>query len=156
MREVQLRRSATDRHRYEIDGVGWLRGLGLTRTKAEAGATSGHGWVFEPRGWTGRRAEALDGISHLPLAEYRSTRKLSHGGSIVWRSRTYELASTSTWKSRFALSLGEEQLLELRVKSFGKQPVALRVAPALEAEPGLVLFACWLCQGFVSHDAAAG
>ena len=155
MREVQLSRSGADRRRYEIDGIGWLRSVGLLRLRAEAGDSGGQHWAFEPRGWAGHRAEALDGLSGLPVAEYRRTAKLSHGGMITWRSREYHLGPASRWRQRYAISLGEEQLAEIAVKGRGKQPVTLYLAPALETEPGLVLFACWLCQGFVTQSSAS-
>ena len=106
MREVVLTRSATDRRRFEIEGLGWLRSSGLVRPRTEAGVTGGQHWAFEPRGWTGGRAEALDGVSGLPVGEYRRTGTLSHAGTVTWQSRSYDLASTSRWRERFALSLG--------------------------------------------------
>ena len=155
MREVQLSRSGADRRRYEIDGIGWLRSVGLFRLRAEAGTTGDRHWAFEPRGWAGGRAEALDGASGLPVADYRRTAKLSHGGTITWQSRAYDLRPASRWQQRYVVSLGEQQLAEIAVKGRSKQPVTLRIAPSLEAEPGLVLFACWLCQGFVTQSSAA-
>ena len=155
MREVQLTRSGEDRRRYEIDGTGWLRTVGLFRFRAEAGTDRGTGWAFRPRGWASSRVEVLDALSNLPVAEYRRTGKLSYDGTISWRSRSYDVRRTSTWHQRFALFLGEEQVLELEVKSVWKRPVVLRIAPALESEPGLVLFACWLCQRFVSQQAGS-
>ena len=155
MREVQLTRSGEDRRRYEIDGIGWLRNEGLLRLRSEAGTDHGGGWTFQPRGWTGRRFEVLDAVSSQPVAEYRRTGKLTYDGTITWRSRSYDIRRTSAWRQHFSLFLDGEQVLELEVKSFGKRPVVLRIAPILESEPGLVLFACWTCQRFVSQQAGA-
>ena len=103
----------------------------------------------------GGRAEALDALSGLPVGEYRRTAKLSQDGSVVWHSRTYELRATSKWRSHYALFLDNEPLVELEVKSFGRQPVLLRLAPDIESEPGLVLFVCWLAQRFTAQSAGA-
>ncbi len=156
VREVELTRSATDRSRYELEGLGWLRSSGLLRPRTEAGVTGGQHWTFVPRGWTGGRAEALDGVSGLPVGDYRRTGKLSYAGTVTWHSRSYDLASTSRWRQRFAVSLGEHPLVELDVKGRAKRPVTLRIASSVESEPGLVLFACWLCQRFTTQASSGG
>ena len=46
--------------------------------------------------------------------------------------------------------------MELDVKGRAKRPVILRIAPSGESEPGLVLFACWLCQRFVTQASSGG
>ena len=94
-------------------------------------------------------------MSGLPVAEYRRTAKMTHDGIVSWRSRTYDVRATSKWRSHYALFLGDEPLVELEVKSFGKRPVILRLAPSVEHEPGLVHFVCWLCQRFVAQNSSS-
>ncbi len=157
MREVRLRRSGDDRRRYEIGGVGWLRSAGWLTQKADAGtgAAAEPEWTFEPRGWTGGKAEALDRRSSLPVGGYHRAKALSHAGSVSWASRTYDLARTRGWRQRYLLSLDAQSVIALEVKGYGKQPVRLSISPTLADEPGLVLFTCWLCQLFAAQDAGA-
>jgi hypothetical protein len=159
MRKLGLTRSVDDRRRWEIVGIGWLRSAGWLSQRAAAGREPFTGaagdWAFEPRGWTGGRAEALDPGTGLRLGGYRRTSVISHNGTVTWGGRDYELARTSSWRQHFRLSLDGEPAADLAVKSLGRTRVELTLTPLLEHEPGLVLFVCWLCQLFVAQDSAA-
>lgn len=156
MREVELRRSARDRRLFEAEGVGWLRHDRWLSHRGEGGSVGSAAaeWSFEPRGWTGGRAEALDRRSGLPIGGYRRTAAFSQDGEVTWAGRVHELGRASRWRSRFRLADGPATLLELDVRGHGSRPVTLRVDPALDGEPGLVLFACWLGRLFAAQAAA--
>lgn len=155
MREVQLLRSAEDRRRYEIDGVGWLRSASWLSGRGESGAADATSaeWAFEPRGWAGGRAEALDLRSGMPIGGYRRTATFTHRGEVTWAGRLHTLRTTSSWRQRFELDRDGVAVVALQVRGYGRAPVTLSVAP--DVEPGLVLFTCWLCRLFVTQDSAA-
>lgn len=157
MREVELRRSPADRRLFEAQGVGWLRTASWLSQRGEAGAAGSTTaeWAFEPRGWTGARAEAIDRRSGLPIGGYRRTGTFSQDGEVTWGGRVHGLGRASRWRQRFRLVDGRATLLELDVRGYGRRPVTLRVDPALEGQPGLVLFACWLGTQFVAQASAA-
>ena len=155
MREGTLTRSAEDRRRFELEGYGWLRSEGWLTHKAGAGATSGAGWRFEPQGWTGGRAEALDATSGLPVGVYRRTGSFRQRGTVTWGARSYELTGVGWAGERFQLSSDGATLVELKVRGWGKKRVALTIDESLDREPGLVLFTCWLVQLLVEQSSAA-
>ncbi len=156
MREVELQRSPEDRRLYEIEGVGWLRSASWLSLRGEAGGVGSTvaEWAFEPRGWTGGQAEAIDRRSGLPIGGYQRTRTFSEDGEVTWGGRVHELGRVSRWRSRFQLSDGHATLLVLDVRGYGSRPVTLRVDAALDGQPGLVLFASWLGRLFVAQTAS--
>lgn len=155
MRQLALQRSADDRRRYEIAGVGWLRGAGRLTQRAAAGRVVGATeWEFEPRGWTGGRAEALAAGTGALIGDYRRASAFSHRGEVGWGPTQLRIASDGRWGHLYALSVGEVPVLRLRVHALGGRRVTLDVDAAWEREPGLVLFACWLGQLFAGQDTA--
>ncbi|MEZ5096480.1 MAG: hypothetical protein R2731_10375 [Nocardioides sp.] len=157
MQEMELVRSPDDRRRYELAGIGWLRSSSWLSNRAEAGTTAAAPqWAFEPRGWSGGKAEAIDLRSGMPMGGYRRTGAFSHRGEVSWGGRMFEVSKASSWRQRYRLADGAATLAELDVKGYGKRPARMRVEPGVvAAEPGLVLFTCWLCQLFVSQDTAS-
>ncbi len=158
MHEVELLRSAGDRRLFEIEGVGWLRTASWLSHRGEAGVVGSAvaEWAFEPRGWTAGRAEALDRRSGLPLGGYRRMKTFGPDGEVTWGGRVHELERASSWRSRLRLDGGGATLLQLDVRGYGRRPATLRVDPALDGQPGLVLFVCWLGTLLVTQTAAAG
>ena len=150
-----LTRSVEDRKRFDLEPWGWLRGKGWLTEKSDAGTPTGTVWHFEPRGWTGGRAEALDAVSGQAVGDYRWTGSFRRRGTVTWGARSYELASEGWFGKRYELRAEDRTFVGLEVKGWGRRPVTIEVDESLDAEPGLVLFSCWLVQLFVAQDAAA-
>ncbi len=155
MHEGTLTRSVEDRRRFELEGYGWLRSEGWLSHKAESGSTTGAGWRFEPTGWTGGRAEALDAMSGLPVGDYRRTGSFRQRGTVTWGARSYELTGVGWGGQRFQLTSGGTILVELKARSWGRSRVTLTIDESLDREPGLVLFTCWLVQLLLEQSSAA-
>ncbi len=155
MGELQLVRSVDDRRRFELAGVGWVRSTGWLTQRADAGRVVGASeWHFEPRGWTGGRAEALATGTGEVVGTYRRTSRWNHDGEVTWGRTTLRVGRAGFWRSRYVWSVGDQPVLELGVHPLSRRRVTLTLESAWQRDPGLVLFACWLGQLFVSQDSA--
>ena len=152
MAELELTRSADDRRRYEVEGVGALRFAGAfsRRATAEAGGAS---WSFDGRGLWQRTIQASDAAGTVVGSFDR--RSWGRGGKLRWNGRELELRPASRWKDRYALVEGEDELAILEGKGWGKRPVKLSVGDPATTEPGLLLFAAYLVRRFAEDTASA-
>jgi hypothetical protein len=150
--ELELTRSAHDRRRYEVDGVGALRLAGLFSRAATAEA-AGASWSFAGRGLWQRTVEASDAAA--TVVGCFDARTWGRGGKLRWRDRELELRPASRWKDRYALVENERELALLEGKGWGKRPVKIRVDESGAADPGLLLFATYLVRRFAEDTASA-
>jgi len=150
--ELELTRSAGDRRRYEIEGVGAIQLGGLlSRTAtAEAGAA---GWTFRRVGFWQRTVEATDAIDAV-VGSF-TPRGMKRGGPVRWGGRELELRPASRWKERYALVDGDRELAVLDGKGWGKRPVKIVLDDAGAVEPGLLLFAAFVVRGLAEDAGAA-
>lgn len=147
-------RSADDKRRYDLEGLGWLQGGSWLKLSAEASTPSG-GWSFEAKGWSGGRAEATSSRSGAVEGRYERTSAWSHRGVITWFGQSYDFVKTSTWRYRFQLLQDEVTLLEIEANFSQKKPAVARLEEGADIDPGLVFFAVWLTRLFVAQDSAA-
>jgi hypothetical protein len=152
MAELELTRSAGDRRRYEVEGVGALRLAGAfsRRATAEAGGAS---WSFHGRGFWQQTIEAYDAAGTV-VGSFDRRSWGRRGGRLRWNGRELELRPASVWKDRYALVEGERELAVLEGKDWGKRPVKIRVDDLGAAEPGLLLFATYLVRRFAEDTAS--
>jgi hypothetical protein len=152
--EVELTRSADDRRRYELAGYGAERWAGRLSSAAELEARDARTYAATFRGWTRQAARVVDAAGN-EVGGYRGASWRSHDGAVTWRSVAYEVRKESAWRNHYSLRLLEGPVLRLEARLWGRRPVKVSlVEPGLE--PGLVLFAVWLVQTFVSQDASSG
>ncbi len=152
MAELELTRSADDRRRYEVDGVGALRlGGFLSRgATAEAGTAE---WSFARRGFWQRTVEATDATGDV-VGSFQPG-KLRRGGALRWGVRDLELRPASRWRERYALVDGDRELAALDGKGWGKRPVKIAVDDPAAVDPGLLLFATFVVRGLAEDAGAA-
>jgi hypothetical protein len=149
--ELELTRSAGDRRRYEIEGVGAIRlgGLFARGATAEADAAT---WTFRRVGFLQRAVEATDAIDTV-VGSF-APRKMHRGGALRWGGRELELRPASRWKERYALGDGGREIAVLDGKGRGKRPVKITLDDPGAVEPGLLLFAAFIVRG-PAEDAGA-
>jgi hypothetical protein len=152
MPELELVRSAGDRRRYEVEGVGALQLGGLFSRSATAEA-DGAAWTFRRTGFWQRTVEATDAIDNV-VGSFEP-RKMKRGGALVWGGRELELRPASRWKERYALADGEREVAVFEGKGWGKRPVRITVDDAGAVEPGLLLFAAFVVRGLAEDASAA-
>jgi hypothetical protein len=150
--ELELTRSAGDRRRYEVDGVGALRlgGVFSRGATAEADAAT---WAFRRTGFWKTRIEATD-ASDMVVGSFEP-RRMRRGGELRWGGRELELRPASRWKERYALADGDRELAVLDGKGWGKRPVKITIEDAAAVEPGLRLFAAFVVRGLAEDAGAA-
>jgi hypothetical protein len=152
MAELELTRSADDRRRYEVAGIGALRLAGAfsRRATAQAGDAS---WSFDGRGLWQRTITASDAAGSVVGSFDR--RSWGRGGKLRWQGRELELRPASRWKDRYALVDGDRELAVLEGKGWGRRPVKLDVDDPAATDPGLLLFAAYLVRRFAEDTASA-
>src|SRR3954447_1459583 len=152
MPELELVRSAGDRRRYEVEGVGALQlGGPFSRSAtAEADATA---WTFRRTGFWQRTVEATDAIDNV-VGSF-APRKMKRGGGLVWGGRELGRGRASRWKERYALADGDRELAVFEGKGWGKRPVKITVDDPAPVEPGLLLFAVFVVRGLAEDAGAA-
>jgi hypothetical protein len=147
--DLELTRSKSDRRLYELNGTGRLRLEGLFSRKATADA-DGSLWRFARTGFWGRRIEATDAAGSL-VGEFEQ-HSFRRGGAIRWAGRELVIRPASSWRERYALAEGEDELALLSGKSWGRRPVTISLEDAKAVEPGLLLFAAFVVRG-LAEDA---
>ena len=156
MAELELTRTKEDRRLYALEGVGTLRleGLSGRRATAEAG---GSRWQLGRVGFWQRTIHATDESGDV-AGEF-DPRTIRRGGSLRWRARELELRPATIWSERYALADGEQELVVIEGKSWGKRPIRITIEDPRALEPGLLLFAAFVVRGLAedaSSSAAAG
>jgi hypothetical protein len=150
--ELQLVRVPGDRRLYALDGVGTLRLTGLTARTALAEAADRR-WAFAGRGFWRREVEARDEAGAV-VGEFEP-RTVRRGGTVRWNGRELALRPSSSWRERYALASGDQELLVLEGKSWGRRPVRLTVLEPGEVDPGLLLFAAFVVRRLAEDAATA-
>jgi hypothetical protein len=152
MAELELTRSRDDRRRYDVDGVGALRLVGVFSRAATAEAAGGS-WSFDRRSFWQRTIDASDAAGTVVGSfEPRTVRR---GGMVCWGNRELELRPASMFKERYALADGERELAIFDGKGWGKRPVRITIDDPAAIEPGLVLFAAYLVRRLAEDASSA-
>jgi hypothetical protein len=150
--ELALTRSADDRRRYELAGLGSLRRPRLLSRDAEV--TTRDGVVrtthLSP---TGKYAQITDAHGGQ-VGEYARTRWTDHSGTVTWRGLPYDLTVESHWRNRYLLSHHGSDVVRVACRGWGKKPATLELLDP-RVDPGLVLFTTWLVQTFVEMNSSA-
>ena len=153
MAELALTRSVDDRRRYELDGVGSIRRVGLFSRGAELHTVTGRMLNARSRGFAGRTSDATDEASGT-VGQFVQAWKLKRTGTLTWRGLPHEVTTESSWRNRYLLSRDGRALLTVQCRGWGRTPARLTVHDDT-LDPGLALFTTWLVQQFVESDAAA-
>jgi hypothetical protein len=156
MTELELTRTPGDRRRYALEDIGTIHLEGLFARSANAEAGSDH-WQFVRSGFWQRVMQAMDATGNV-VGEFRP-RDLRRGGTLEWARRELTLRPASSWRERYALADGDEELVILDGKSWGRRPVAVSIPDGRAVEPGLLLFACFVVRQLAvnaANDSAAG
>ena len=122
MTELELIRTPDDRRRYALEDVGTLCLEGLFSRSANAEAGSDH-WHFARTGFWQRVMQATDAAGTV-VGEYRP-RDLRRGGTLEWAGRELRLRPASSWRERYALADGDEELVIFDGRSWGRRPVSV-------------------------------
>jgi hypothetical protein len=96
MGELELTRSAGDRHLYALGDVGTLRLKGWASGAASAEAR-GRSWEIARRGLWRRAVEATDAAG---TTVGRFTARARRGGTLRWLDRELMLRPASRWRDR--------------------------------------------------------
>jgi hypothetical protein len=156
MTELELTRTPGDRRRYALEDIGTIHLEGLFARSANAEAGSDH-WQFVRSGFWQRVMQATDAAGNV-VGEFRP-RDLRRGGTLEWAGRELTLRPASSWRERYALADGDEELVILDGKSWGRRPVSVSIPDGQAVEPGLLLFACFVVRQLAvnaANDSAAG
>jgi hypothetical protein len=156
MTELELIRTPGDRRRYALEDIGTIHLEGLFARSANAEAGSDH-WQFVRSGFWQRVMQATDATGNV-VGEFRP-RDLRRGGKLEWAGRELRLRPASSWRERYALADGDDELVILDGKSWGRRPVSVSIPDGQPVEPGLLLFACFVVRQLAvnaANDSAAG
>ena len=156
MTELELIRTPGDRRRYALEDIGTIHLEGLFARSANAEAGSDH-WQFVRSGFWQRVMQATDATG-IVVGEFRP-RDLRRGGTLEWAGRELTLRPASSWRERYALADGDEELVILDGKSWGRRPVSVSIPDGQAVESGLLLFACFVVRQLAvnaANDSAAG
>jgi hypothetical protein len=152
MNELELIRTADAGRLYALEGIGRLRFEGLLSRSATAEAGSDH-WHFARYGFWQRVMQATDAAGNV-VGEFRP-RELRRGGTLNWAGRELTLRSASSWRERYALADGENELVILGGKNWGRRPVSVTILNPDAIEPGLLFFACFVVRQLAVNAANA-
>jgi hypothetical protein len=87
------------------------------------------------------------------VGEFRP-RDLRRGGTLDWTGRELALRPAGSWRERYALADGDEELVILDGKSWGRRPVSVSILDGQLVEPGLLLFACFVVRQLAVNAAS--
>lgn len=154
MLELELTRTESDRRLYALAGVGTIRLEGLFSRAATADA-DGTRWRFV-RSSRWRPAAVATDEAGVTVGDFQP-RGLRRGGAVHWAGSELTLRPASSWRERYALADGEQELVLLDGKGWGRRPVKVALADLGAVDAGLLLFATFLVRG-LAEDAqgAAG
>jgi hypothetical protein len=158
MADLELKRSPDDRRLYALEGVGTVRveGWRSPRATAETGSRS---WHFTRHGFWRRAVEATDAFGgnagmFAPRARRRGGRG-GRGGALQWGGRDFMLRPASVGRERFALAVGDRELVVFDGKGWGRQPVRVTAEDPTALDPGLLLFTAFVVQGLADDAGSA-
>jgi hypothetical protein len=151
MAVIELTRSREDRRLYELGPLGSLRLEGLLSRRATA-TSAGMTWRIGRAGMFGRHIYAL-GSGGAVVGEFEP-RAIRRGGELRWSNQSFELRPASSWRERYALAVGDQELALFEGKGWGRRPVKLEILRPEGIEPGLLLFTAFVVRG-LAEDASA-
>ena len=156
MTELRLRRDPDDRNRYVLDGVGDMRVGKWYERGATLSAVSGESWEMKPATWTSS-VTATDS-SGAEVASYEPRGTFKRGGEIELADsgERYDLKPSSSWRNRYALWAGGEELAAVETTGWSGQEVAVGVSEGTPVDPLLLRMACFLVRRFGEDEATAG
>jgi hypothetical protein len=70
--------------------------------------------------------------------------------------KRYDLKPSSSWRHRYALWAGDEELAAVETSGWSGQEVAVGVSAGAPVDPLLLLIACFLVRRFGEDEATAG
>ena len=140
---LELTRTAGERRRYVLDGVGALRLDGVLSPGATAETATGQ-WRFGPRGLWQRQVEAVTAAG--TWAGEFAPHGIRRGGVIHWGARDLTLLPAGPLREHYTLAEGGRELARLDGRSWGHRPVTARLSTPGAVDPGLLLFACFLVR----------
>ena len=149
MIELDLTRTAGDRRRYHLDGVGSLRLEGFFSRGATAEAATGT-WHFGRHGFWQRQMEATGPAGDV-AGEF-APRSIRRGGALLWGDRELTLQPISPLRERYLLAEGDREIARIDGRSWGRRPVTVTLAEPEAIDPGLLLFACYVVRQ-LAHNA---
>jgi hypothetical protein len=150
MPELELTRTPGGRRRYTLEGVGALRLQGLFSRAAIADA-DGQSWRFTRRGLFSQASDATDATG-ASVGVFEPSGVVRRGGTVRWAGRELALRPASSWRERYALAAGDQELAQIDGKGWGRRPVKITVDDVGAVEPGLLLFAAFIVRG-LAEDA---
>jgi hypothetical protein len=154
MAELALTRSAGDKRRYELDGIGTLR-LGGWATRWATAAAGERKWGFARRGILGTVVQATDPAGTV-VGSFAG-RSIKRGGALRWQDHDYALQPDSRWRERYALVDGDRTLATMEGHAWGKRPVRVDLPDdGARVDPGLLLFTAFVVRALAGDAAAAG
>lgn len=152
--EFELTRVPGDRRLYALGGIGTLRLRGMLLRSATASACDGT-WRFTRRSVWQRSLRATDALGR-EVGTFRP-REIRRGGTVRWRGREYSVRPDSVLRERYALALGDRDLVMIEATGCwgwgARRPVRLRLEHPDAVENGLLLFASFVVRTLA--DAAA-
>jgi len=151
--ELELRRVSGERRLYALGDLGTLRLEGLLSRSATAVADASR-WQINSRGFLRTLVRATDAGSGAVAGEF-TPNSFRRGGALVWNGRELALRASSSWRERYALADGEDELATLEAKGWGKTPVKVTVGDLASSDPGLLLFAAFVVRGLAEDAAGA-
>jgi hypothetical protein len=148
--ELELTRSPDDRRLYRLDGMGTLRvSFGGRSATAEAG---GRRWqVGRPSFWQRDLRATAEGGFVSGEFEPNTFRR---GGELRWEGRTLTLSPSSSWRERYALVDGGQEVATVEGKGWGKRPVKITIEVPEAVDPGLLLFTAFVVRGLAEDTGA--
>ena len=155
MTELELRKVSGERRLYALGDLGTLRLEGLASWRATAVA-DGSRWQMSRCGFWKTLVRATDATSGGVVGAF-TPNSLRRGGALVWNDRELALRASSSWRERYALVDGDDELATLEAKGWGKTPVKITVGNdgGSPPEPGLLLFAAFVVRGLAEDAAGA-
>lgn len=152
--KLELIRSADDKRRYDLDGIGSVRHLRRTSYDAELRPVDGAPLVAVPKGIWQRRMEVTDPAGEL-VGSFEQRSGKARDGDLSWRGAAHELTSDSGWDYGFSLSAGARPSMSVRAGGWGRDRTEVTLhdaGPDGALDPALVLFVVWLAETFVVQD----
>jgi len=150
--ELELVRVGGTRGLYAIAGVGTLRVEGILGRSAVVEA-DGIVWRVARRGLFGSDAEATV-AGGIVVGRFEAN-ALRRGGVLRWDERELTLCPASSWRERYAVADGHQELAVLEGKGWGRRPVRILVEDKAAINAGLLLFAAFVVRG-LAEDATSG
>jgi hypothetical protein len=135
MGELELTRAPGDRRLYVLANIGTVR---LPEGwRSTGGRVEGNG-----RTWEIARGQAIDETGTLVGSFQAHT--FRRGGTLRWIDRELQLRRVRSWRRRFALADGEQELAVFERREWVRRRLKITVDTPVALDPGLMLFAAYL------------